>query len=114
MHGLDELRERGKMTWMDEEHGWVAAPEDVVDALTSEGFEECKRATTTSRRDLRPAGGVWQGVNQRTGSVASTTWVDRPSRAQTVVFITIDGQPVGLGPVPDLEPDPYRDNGGES
>lgn len=114
MHGLDELRAQGKMTWMDEEHGWVAAPEDVIDALANHGFEECKRATTTSRRDLRPAGGVWQGVNKRTGSVASTIWMDRPSRLQTIVFITIDGESVTLCPTLDLESDPYAESGGES
>ena len=114
MHGLDELREQGKMTWIDEEHGWLAAPEDIVDALANDGFDECKRATTTSRRDLRPAGGVWQGVNRSTGSVASTIWMDRPSRAQPIVFITIDGESVNHCRILDLEPDPYAEDGGES
>ena len=48
MNAIDELREQGKMTWIDEEHGWIAAPEDIVDALANAGFLECKRATTTS------------------------------------------------------------------
>ena len=95
MNALDKLREQGKMTWIEEEHGWSVAPDDVVHALANEGFVECKCATTTSRRDLRPTGGVWQGVNGTTGSVASTVWMDRPSRAQTpIVFIAIDGDPV--------------------
>ena len=59
-----------------------------------EGFVECKRATTTSRRDLRPTGGIWQGVNRSTGSVASTIWMDRPSREETIVFVAIDGEAV--------------------
>ena len=59
------------MTWIEVAHGWVAAPDDVVEAVLLDGFEECKRETTTSRRDLRPAGGVWQGVKPGTGSVAS-------------------------------------------
>jgi hypothetical protein len=42
-----------------------------MNALSSEGFEECKREITTSRQDSRPTGGVWQGINPRTGSVAS-------------------------------------------
>jgi hypothetical protein len=113
MHGLNELRERGRMTWIEEEHGWVAAPDDAVDALSNDGFEECKRMTTTSRRDLRPAGGVWQGVNTRTGSVASAIWVDRPPRARAIVFITIDGEPVKNSGIRDLEPDPYKEDGGE-
>ena len=70
MHGLNELRKQGRMTWIDEEHGWVAAPEDIMNALSSEGFEECKREMTTSRQDSRPAGGVRQGINPRPGSVA--------------------------------------------
>jgi hypothetical protein len=45
------------MAWIDEEHGWVAAPEDIMNALSSEGFEECKREMTTSRQDSRPAAG---------------------------------------------------------
>jgi hypothetical protein len=114
MNAIDELREQGKMTWIEEEHGWVAAPEDIVDALANEGFLECKRATTTSRRDLRPTGGVWQGVNGSTGSVASTIWVNRASPAQSIVFITIDGESVAHGRTLDLEPNPYTENGGES
>jgi hypothetical protein len=61
MHGLDELGAQGRMTWIEARHGWVAAPDDVVEALSKDGFEECKRETTTSRRDLQPAGGVWAG-----------------------------------------------------
>jgi hypothetical protein len=94
MNAIDQLREQGKMTWIEEEHGWVAAPEDIVDALANEGFVECKSATTTSRRDLRPTGGLWQGVNKSTGAVASTIWMDSPSRPQIIVFITIDGESV--------------------
>jgi hypothetical protein len=104
MSVIDELREQGKMTWIDEERGWIAAPEDIVDALANAGFVECKRATTTSRRDLRPAGGLWQGVNRTMGSVASTIWVNRASEAQANVFITIDGESVQHGRIPDLEP----------
>jgi hypothetical protein len=33
MHGLDELRKQGKMTWINEDHGWVAASEDIEDIL---------------------------------------------------------------------------------
>jgi hypothetical protein len=114
MNAIDKLREQGKMTCIDEEHGWIAAPEDIVEALANDGFLECKRATTTSRRDLRPAGGLWQGVNRTTGSVASTIWVNRASRAQAIVFITIDGESVAHGRALDLEPNPYTENGGGS
>jgi len=94
LSGLDELRTDGRMRWMEAESGWIAAPEEIVTALAREGFEECKRAMTTSRRDSRPAGGVWQGLNIRTGSVASAIWVNRAAWPQAIVFITVDGEPV--------------------
>lgn len=114
MSGLDGLRARGKMTWTESEHGWVAAPDEVMTALSHDGFEECKRELTTSRRDLRPAGGVWQGVNPRTGSVASAIWVTRPALPEAIVFIDIDGKSLGSGHgAPEVERDPYKE-GGES
>ena len=113
MTGLDELRERGGMTWSAGEHGWVAAPEQIIEALSNDGFAECKREMTTSRRDLRPAGGVWQGVNTRTGSVASAIWVNRPTGGRVIVFVDIDGRSLGGPSVPSLERDPYGEDGGE-
>jgi hypothetical protein len=113
MHGLNELCQQGRMTWTEEEHGWVAAPEDIVNALSNEGFQECKHETTTSRRDLRPAGGVWQGVNTRTGSVASAVWVGHPPHARAIVFITIDGESVMNCGTLRARPDPYTADGGE-
>ena len=101
--GLAELRDQGRMTWTEREQGWVAVPDEVVTSLARGGFEECKRATTTSRRDLRPAGGVWQGVNQATGSVASAIWVARATQRQALMFIEIDGELVEVahgGPEP--------------
>ena len=102
------------MTWIEAEQGWGAVPEDIVNALSKDGFDECKRETTTSRRDLRPAGGVWQGVNTGTGSVASAIWVNRPPRARAIVFIAIDGESFRDYAVSSLERDPYGDDGGES
>ena len=61
MNGLTELREQGRMTWIEQEHGWLAAPEEILNALSNDGFEECKREMTTSRRDRRPAGGSFGG-----------------------------------------------------
>jgi hypothetical protein len=92
MNGLNELREQGRMTWIEQEHGWLAAPDEIFDALSNDGFEECKREMTTSRCDRRPAGGVWQGVNTRTRSEASAIWVNRPAWPQAIVFIDIDGE----------------------
>src|SRR3989442_10312850 len=91
MTGLDELRERGLMTWIEQEHGWVAAPEEIVKAFSKDGFEECNRETTTSRRDWQPPGGVWQGVDTRTGSVASATWVNRPPWHQAIMAGGVGG-----------------------
>jgi hypothetical protein len=80
MTGLDELREQGGMTWIEQEHGWGAAPDEIVKALTKDGFEECKREMRT-----RPVGGTWQGVEMRTGSVASAIWVARPAWHQAIL-----------------------------
>lgn len=109
MSEIDDLRADGRMIWMEEERGWIAAPEEVVEALAKDGFEECKREVTTSRRDSRPAGGVWQGLNARTGSVASAIWVNRAAWPQATVFVTVDGEPLGTSacraravPGPDL------------
>lgn len=85
MTGLKALREQGKMMWIEQEQGWVAAPEEIVTALSKDGFEECMREMTTSRCDHGPAGGEWQGVDTRTGSVASAIWVDRPAWHQPIV-----------------------------
>jgi hypothetical protein len=52
MHGLDELRGHGRMTWMEAEQGWVAALEEIVSALARDGFQECKREVTGRRRGL--------------------------------------------------------------
>ena len=112
MRLLEELRGHGRMTWLEAEQGWMAAPDDVVAALSGNGFEECKREETTSRRDSRPAGGVWQGVNTRTGAVASAIWVNRLVWPQAIVFITVDGEPLrGDGPSPEI--DAHDEDGGE-
>src|SRR2546425_9863941 len=98
MTGFDALREHNRITWIEPEHGWIAAPEDIVNVLSNEGFEECKRETTTSRRDRQPAGGLWQGVNTRTGSVASAIWVTRPVWQDAGGFIEGDGGALAGGP----------------
>ncbi len=108
------LVEQDRMTWIGQEHGWVATPEDIVTTLSKDGLEGCQREMTTSRRDLRPAGSVWQGVNPRTASVASAIWVTRPARHQAIVFIPIDGESLtdDHGD-PAVEGDPYTEEGGE-
>lgn len=104
MAGLTGLRERGQMTWSEDEHGWLGVPEEILDALANDGFDQCKREMTTSHRDCRPAGGVWQGVNPRTGAVASAIWVTRPVPQKAMVFIQIDGESIRIaGQAPDEE-----------
>ena len=112
MNRVDELRAHGRMTWMEAEQGWVGAPEEIVKARSGDSFEECKREVTTSRRDSRPAWGVWQGINTRTGAVASAVWVTRLLGPQATVFITVDGESL-RGAVSNLEHDPHREDGGE-
>jgi len=113
MIGLAELRRQGRMTWMEPENGWVAVPEEILTALTKDGFAECKRELTTSRSDSRPAGGVWQGVDARTAAVASAIWVNRPGWEQAIVFIDIDGQSFVDRGAFSPTGDSYRDDGGE-
>ena len=104
MTGFTALREHSRMRWIEREHGWVAAPEDVVTALSNEGFAECKRETTTSRRDRHPAGGVWQGVDPQTGSVASAVWVNHAAWPPALVFIEVDGESLTGGAGAHAEP----------
>jgi hypothetical protein len=82
------------MAWIEEERGWIGDPAEVVKALAHDGFEESKRETTTSRRDCRPAGGVWQGINPHTRSVASVIWVAGPAAQGATVFIEVDGESI--------------------
>jgi len=100
--GLNDLREQDRMTWMEQGAGWLGVPDEILDALMEDGFDECKRATTASRPDRRPAGGLWQGVNPRTGSVASAIWVARALGQPAMLFIQIDGESItrpGRNPV---------------
>jgi hypothetical protein len=112
MSAVNDLRGQGRMTWIEAERGWVAAPEEIVSALSTDGFEECKREMTTSRRDSRPAGGLWQGINTRTGAVASAIWVNRLLSPQAMVFITVDGELL-QGEVPNPQANPPREGGRE-
>ena len=97
LQGLNELRERGKMHWSQNDQAWTAEPRDVVEALAHEGFAEYKLAVTRSRRDRPPTGGVWQGLNLQTGAVASAIWVQRAPDADSIVFIDIDGELIDGG-----------------
>lgn len=98
LNRLNELRRDGKITWAAPERAWVARPDEVVGALLGDGFQEYKREEARSRRDRTPTGGVWQGLNNDTGSVASAIWVKRADTGdEATVFIDIDGEPVDGG-----------------
>ena len=80
------------MAWSEPERGWTGTPGKILDALAADGFNECKREMTSSRRDCRLVGGVWQGVNPLTNSVASLIWVARQAAQPATLFIEIDGE----------------------
>jgi hypothetical protein len=49
-----ELREQGQMKWIEQEHGWVAASEDIVDGTLEGGVSKnasgravCDKASST-------------------------------------------------------------------
>jgi hypothetical protein len=85
------------MTWARGERGWIARPDEIVDALSRSGYQEYKREVTRSRPDRGPTGGVWQGLNTETGSVASAIWVTRGASDDATIFIDIDGEPLTGG-----------------
>ncbi len=94
MQGSDRLLELchvGRMQWTGE--GWLAEPDEVVDALARDGFQECKREVTRNPASRATSGGVWQGLNAQTGAVASAVWV-RGGNDRSLVFIEIDGRRV--------------------
>ncbi|HEV8308456.1 MAG TPA: hypothetical protein VGW35_12375 [Methylomirabilota bacterium] len=92
LKGFNGLREQRRVIWIEPAHGWAAAPEEILAALSDDGFEECKREMTTSRSGRQPAGGLWQGVDTRTGSVASAIWVNRSASHHAIVFVEVDGE----------------------
>lgn len=49
IHAVNVLREQGRIAWAEEDRGWVGSPEDVVGALTNDGFEEYKREQIWTR-----------------------------------------------------------------
>ena len=89
---LDDLREHGRMQWLTEARGWRAEPDEIVNALAADGYQECKREIARVPR-AAATGGMWQGVDHTTGAVASTVWTREPN-GDPVVFITINGQPL--------------------
>jgi len=94
MDALHDLQHDSRMRWRTDERGWLAHADDIVETLSRHGYQEYKREVARSRRDRNPAGGVWQGLNIETGSVASVVWVSHGSTDHVTAFIDIDGQPI--------------------
>jgi hypothetical protein len=78
MTSLNDLSERGRMTWAAQEEDWTGRPEEVLDALANR----------------RPADETWEGVNPDTKSVASSAWQLRPASQLPTEFIEIDGDTI--------------------
>jgi len=94
MRSLGELERNGTIRWRAENHAWVADPARVVQALTDEGFAEYRREIATSGRAHVTSGGMWQGLDPRTGVVATVIWVAQATAPESHVFIEIDGRSV--------------------
>ena len=94
MEALDELVREGRIAWAADARGWIARPGDIMDALAREGFAEFKADAARSRRDRTPTGGIWQGLDTRTGAVASAIWVHADQDDRAVVFVDVDGRTI--------------------
>jgi hypothetical protein len=103
MHRLDQLAHGGTMCWRAEDHAWVGDPARVVQELANEGFDEYRRETATNGRARAASGGVWQGLDPRTGEVATVIWVAHPPAPEPHLFIDVDGRPVEGSPWDEID-----------
>lgn len=94
MHSFGDLERNGTIRWRAEHQAWVADPECVVQTLTDEGFAEYRREIATSGRAHVTSGGMWQGLDPRTGVVATVIWAAHTTGPGSHVFIEIDGRAV--------------------
>jgi hypothetical protein len=91
---LRDLIDQRKAVWIDRLRGWLAYPDDVVDGFARDGFREYRREPIRGRCDHGSLGGLWEGLDGSTGSVASVMWVNRPGPCLAMVFIVVDGEPL--------------------
>ncbi len=81
-----------QMQWGGHATGWIGDPGQVLNALARDGYEACRSEITSSTVRRMPLGGVWQGLNPCTGSVASVVWLRREQCRDAVIIIAIDGE----------------------
>src|SRR6266550_1138129 len=94
MQQIDDLEHAGTIRWRMEDGAWIADPAHVVQALTNEGFQEYRHEIAKCGRNRSATGGMWQGLDPRSGVVATVIWVRHAAPKETHVFIEIDGRPV--------------------
>jgi hypothetical protein len=91
---IGDLERQRAMRWRADERAWVADPDQVIHALAADGYEEYRREVAKHGSDRPGAGGMWQGLDPRTASVATVIWARQGTPAESHVFIEIDGRPV--------------------
>ena len=94
MGRIAELEHQGAMRWSAEDHMWVADPECVVQALTGDGYREYRREIANHARNQTRAGGMGQGLDPETGTVATVIWVNHAVPSESHVFIEVEGHPI--------------------
>ena len=94
MKAFRDLVNEGRIAWAPAARAWRARPDDIVDALSREGFTEFKADAARTGRQRPATGGMWQGLDARTGAVASAIWVRADDDERAVVFVDVDGRPV--------------------
>jgi hypothetical protein len=73
-------------------HGDLGRPESAVQSLIDRGFHEYKRELARTGRH-HTAGGLWLGLDERSGAVASVIWVTRGGDDErALVFVDIEPQ----------------------
>ncbi len=94
---FNTLCETGRIVWQPAARGWLAEPDTVVAALAADGFHEYKRELLKFGGRRAPTGGIWQGLDERTGAVASALWIARDEEREIIVFVEINGTPLHGG-----------------
>ncbi|HEY7650031.1 MAG TPA: hypothetical protein VID04_13615 [Methylomirabilota bacterium] len=88
---FEELRRSGTVRWMSETRSWIGEPVAIVAVLARSGFAEYKHELARCGSRVSPVGGVWQGLDARTGAVASAVWVRSSPSGPAIVYLDIDG-----------------------